>query len=140
MAERHPLRATYHCRHYSYENTGLAGWRAGNHGGPACARGVDLRTEPGAALKCMPQESGRSCPPCSLREDFSDAERAAWAAERDASARRIILICAAIPAEGLDGSLPCPACGGGIVHWSRAPSNRHLAASCSTPHCFSVIQ
>ena len=135
----HALRATHHCRHYSYERDRRGILFGGEGGGPTCARGVDLKTEPGAAFKCMPAD-GRELPPCVLRQDFTEVERAAWAAERDAMTRRMLLIGAAIPSEGCDGELPCPACGSGIVHWSRAPYNGHLAAACSTPHCFSVIQ
>lgn len=134
-----PLRATFHCRHYAYENTGLAGWRAGNHGGPLCARGVDLRTEPGAARACMPPD-GATPPPCPQREEFTAEERAVWRDWVDARVTRAVIIMAAIPQAGFTGSLTCPACGIGTVRWSRALNNGHLAADCSTPNCFSVIQ
>ncbi|WP_449255171.1 hypothetical protein [Bosea sp. (in: a-proteobacteria)] len=140
-----PLRATHHCRHYSYERDRRGILLGCDGGGPLCARGVDLRSDPGATRACMPAElsdgqSRRVVDPCDLREDYTDPERAAWSAWREESTRRMLVICAAIPAEGFDGSLPCPGCGAGTVRWSRALSNRHLQVACSTPNCFSVIQ
>jgi hypothetical protein len=141
-----PARASRHCRHYSYERDRRGILLGGRGGGPLCARGVDLRSEPGGSVPCMPpalpgeKPSFRPCEPCALREEYSEAERAAWQAWRDESTHRMLVIYAAIPAEGLDGSLPCPGCDAGTVRWSRALSNQHLQAACSTPNCFSVIQ
>jgi hypothetical protein len=33
------------------------------------------------------------------------------------------------------GVIPCPACKTGKVEWSRATSNGHVWAQCSTPEC-----
>lgn len=75
-----PLRATHHCRHYSYRNTGLAGLRSGDHGGPQCALGIDL-SAPAASKPCMPAGTFPALPgdtQCASREDYTDAERAEW--------------------------------------------------------------
>lgn len=33
------------------------------------------------------------------------------------------------------GTITCPACNAGTVSWSRARSNGHVHARCSTPDC-----
>ena len=147
-----PLRATHHCRHYSYRNTGLAGLRSGDPGGPQCALGVDL-SAPRASKPCMPpgtfpfQEGDRPCP---LRENFTDAERAEWKRWTDSRLQRMGVVLQAIPGSSADrkkrehwgetGSFPCPACKTGTVRWSRASSNGHVHAACTTPNCFSVME
>lgn len=133
-----PLRATKHCRHYGYENTGLSGFRTGNHGGPTCAVGCDNRTAPGASRACMPEPTA-PCP-CDKREEYTEAERLAWLAYRDGSLERSVVAMTGMPKDGWDGSYPCPACGTGTISWARARSNRHLHARCSTPRCFAVMQ
>jgi hypothetical protein len=145
-AAEKPRHATFHCRHYSYRNTGLSGFQCGDHGGPTCAAGVDM-AEPGSALKCMPEYSGERC---GWREEYTDEERATWRALRDESMARMIIIMAEIPGSSRDkknkpewgrsGSLPCPACKAGTVRWSRARVNGHVHAACSTPNCFEVIE
>lgn len=136
-----PLRASFHCRHYSYVG--------GMQGGPRCARGADLNA-PGAAQPCMPaaNKAGKPFPFCGLREEYTDAERETWMRwyERRMEAQAKIMV--AIPGSSRDtkkrahwgetGSLGCPACEWGIVKWSRARNNGHLWAACSTPGCFGV--
>lgn len=141
-----PVHASRHCRHYSYERDRRGVLMGGDGGGPLCGLGVDLRSEPGASIPCMPptlpgeKPSFRLCEPCALREDYMDAERAAWAEWRDESVRRSLRIMALIPpGRSVSGSLACPQCDGGTVRWSRA-SNGHLHAACSTPDCFAVMQ
>ena len=132
-----PLRATGHCRHYSYMRDRL-------DRGPTCALGLDL-TGPGASRKCWPVDTstGAGCG-CDRREEYTEAERAAWGDYVAARTARMVLILPAIPGKdegrGKAGTIPCPACDGGVVRWSRAASNGHLWAACSTPNCFSIIQ
>lgn len=63
-----PPMATGHCRFYSYQ--------IGADQGPRCARGIDL-SAPGSARMCMP-DGGRPRGLCSQREEWTEAERAAW--------------------------------------------------------------
>lgn len=135
-----PPVATKHCRHYSYER-GPTGMLFGEEGcGPTCAVGVDLMSEPGAARRCMPSDCSDPFPVCSQREEYTDAERAAYEAWRDESIAQSLRIVASIPRDGDYGELPCPRCGSGTITWGRASSNGHLHAGCSTPDCFGVIQ
>jgi hypothetical protein len=130
-----PIVATNHCRHYKYNN------------GPKCAQGLDL-SAPRAALACMPEI--KDAPACELRAEYTDVERAAWAAWRDERAARMIVILAEIPGSSRDrkkrdfwgqsGAFPCPACDWGVVRWVRAASNGHVNAACTTPDCFWIIE
>jgi len=142
-----PAHATRHCRHYSYVMT-----VKDEPQGPQCACGIDLREKPGASQVCMPPNvdlrKGEQHEPCAWREEYTDAERAAWEEFRTGCMERMVVILAdpAIPsgkdrkAWGTHGTMPCPACKIGTVHWLRARSNGHLHARCSTPHCFAVMQ
>ncbi len=125
-----PPIARQHCRHYSYE--------LGLHGrGPMCAVGCDM-SKPVSSLPCMPPDSQRGAT-CSGREDWTEEERAAWEAWNAHHKERMLIVFAAMPT-GRSGTFPCPACGTGTVSYARAPSNGHLHAACSTPHCFAVMQ
>lgn len=120
-----PLRATRHCRHYSYERGPDF-----NANGPRCAAGVDLSAA-GAAGACMPEPRGA----CSAREEYSNAEREAWKAACDASQNRLGAAIAALPAPiplRTGGHVPCPNCGGEIRfdRWHRGAS-----LACSTDGC-----
>lgn len=131
-----PLHASQHCRHYSYAHDKL-------HGGPTCALGIDL-SAPGSALRCMPAPKV----PCDKREEYTDAERRAWAAWRDERTARMLRILIMIPGSaakrdetwGKSGNFKCPACDGGTVSWARASNNGHVSAACNTPNCFGIIQ
>lgn len=132
-----PLRATSHCRHYSYNRD------PGRDPGPTCALGVDL-TGPGASRSCWPVDTSTGAGVgCDRREEYTDDERAAWQVYADARVARMRLIVPLIPGKkdgrGKSGSFACPACGG-TVRWSRAASNGHVWAACSTPNCFSIIE
>lgn len=92
----------------------------------------------------MPDGTG-----CPKRGDWAEAERAAWKAHTDEHLDRMRIIMPVIPGSsdrkhreewGKQGIIDCPACGAGKIHWSRALSNGHLWARCSTPNCFSIIQ
>lgn len=138
-----PLHATQHCRHYSYSGSILT-----DGGGPKCARDVIL-SAPGAARCCMPAPAGDGFT-CALREEYTEDERAAWLDWMAERACRSVLILAEIPGSSRDkknrpgwgqfGEFPCPACDWGVVKWTRARTNGHLWAACTTPDCFAVIQ
>lgn len=88
---------------------------------------------------CMPKEP----PPkdgggkgCDVREEWTDAERLAWTDEHLA---RTLYILSKIPKDS-GGIIKCPGCGVGTLRFSRARSNGHLHAHCSTPYCFSIMQ
>jgi hypothetical protein len=127
-----PPTARRHCRHYDYH--------FGPGFGPSCRAGVDLG-ERGDVKPCMPAVIAKDAT-CPLREEWTEEERAAWGAWAAHSMARTIVVLAAIPSGPGDtgGTIPCPACGTGTVRFSRAPMNRHLHATCSTPHCFSILQ
>lgn len=151
-----PLRATKHCRHYSYVMT-----PNDEPQGPRCACGLDLRAKPGASLVCMPdadvelkllEKQGRPIDACEWREEYTDDERAAWEAWKHQSMQRMLNILPKIPGSadrnnasdratwGTQGVFDCPACKEGKVRWSRARVNGHVWAACSTPNCFTVMQ
>jgi hypothetical protein len=112
------------CRHYGYAD------------GPTCAVGLDL-SEPGKSARCMPRPHGPRCP---SREDLSDEEIKAHEDRARQAAVDALMVVAAIPTEGREGSLACPACQTGTVLWSRAEGGARarslsLRATCSTPGC-----
>lgn len=124
-----PPIARQHCRHYSY------GFGLGPDRGPGCAAGVN-NSEAGGVLPCMPDPKV----PCPSREDWTSEERQTWRAWQEAHMVRMLTVMAEIPSAGFDGQMQCPGCGVGTLRWTRARSNRHLHAACSTPNCFQVIQ
>ena len=77
---------------------------------------------------------------CTARQEWTAAERAAWKAWGDEHHKRMVVIMTAIPRDGYQGEMPCPGCGCGVVRWSRARSNKHLHARCTTPNCFGIMQ
>ncbi len=125
-----PPIARQHCRHYSYDR-GIRGR------GSICAVGCDMSAL-GSSLPCMPPDFQRSAT-CAKREDWTDEERMTWKAWSDNHIARMLVVFAALP-DDHGGTIPCPACGTGRVDYSRARSNGHLHAACSTPNCFSVMQ
>jgi hypothetical protein len=137
-----PLRATQHCRHYSYSGSILT-----DGGGPKCARGMNL-SAPGSASTCMPDTANVT--PCPSREEYTENERAGWTDWMAERACRSVLILAEIPGSSRDkknrpgwgqsGAFPCPACDWGEVRWQRARLNGHLRAVCTTKDCFGVIE
>jgi hypothetical protein len=145
-----PPHATHHCRHYSY----VRDVSSIDKQGPHCACGLDLREKPGASQVCMPPnvELDRKAPPpepCDWREEYTDAERAAWEAWREESSKRMFSILPLLPGSsnkkdraswGTQGTMACPACKVGTIRWVRARVNGHIHAGCSTPHCFAIMQ
>ncbi len=130
-----PLHADEHCRHYSYRNTGLAGYQRGDPGGPECARGVDL-SAPGAGRCCWPEPKAA----CEKREEYTDDERAAWKAH---VASRMVMLAEAIEAipepipTGTSGKTTCPHCAG-FLHWTRS-RNGHVYLQCTGPDCIGPV-
>lgn len=122
-----PLRATRHCRHYSYE-LGLQGR------GPLCARGVDLKAEPHSRM-CWTIDDGHAHL-CSKREEYTEAERAAWREHLDASIVRLGNAVQALPVPvplRTQGQVPCPNCDGGSLHYARW--HRGAEIKCTTANC-----
>lgn len=124
-----PLRATNHCRHYSYERG-----ETFSDGGPRCAVGCDLSAA-GAASACMPNAASD----CSKREEYTDAERAAWKAHTD---RRMAMIGEALtvfgPVEcGTERREPCPHCAGTLV--LQRMRSGHAWLTCTTKGCVGPI-
>ena len=134
-----PPKASKHCRHYSYDLAVV------DAGGPCCAKGIDL-SGPGASSVCMPKpfEGFPDKRACKKREEYTAVERDEWKKWQAEAMGRMIIVLAEIPGDvkdrGKTGTLKCPACKTGTVRWTRAPNNGHLWASCSTPHCFQVMQ
>lgn len=132
MGDR-PLRATRHCRHYSYDKGAfLSGC------GARCAKGVDL-SEPGSIGRCMPDPTTRKSysGPCPQREDYTGDERAEWTAWIDGRMARIPVAVAALgdpmPLRS-ERTVDCPFCAGRLSA-SRA-GNGHVWLACATPDCF----
>lgn len=122
-----PPRARFHCRHYSYD---MGSFPAGV--GPVCAVGCSF-TDPGASAACMP--GAASSGKCDRREEWTDEERAAWDAWRDASVKRLTAAISALPAPiplNTSGRVTCPSCGGWL-HYGRW--HRGASLECETKHC-----
>ena len=120
-----PLRATCHCRHYSYGRGDLIADR-----GPCCAAGCDL-SDPGASGACMPEPRAQ----CAKREEYTDDERDAWKAWSKAGMDRLGNAIAALPAPlaiNARGHITCPNCGGDL-HYGRW--HRGAFVQCSTDNC-----
>lgn len=118
-----PIRATEHCRHYSYER-GV---------GPKCAAGA-LEQHPNVQ-PCMPNPAAS----CDAREDFSDGERATWKAFIAERFERLAAAIGAVPHPipvNTSGKAACPSCDGGSIIYSRW--HRGASISCTTPNCCSA--
>lgn len=125
-----PLRATHHCRHYSY-NMGL-----GPNSGPQCAAGI---SNIAMALNTCCQNAPVPCP---LREEFTDAERAAWQQARAEGLERLGAAIAALPRAiplNTGGTIECPNCAGALSYarWHRGAELRCATANCCAAH-FSI--
>lgn len=126
-AERYPrpMSASDNCRHYSFSRS--VDWM---ERGPRCACGVDI-SKPGAAKPCFSPPTSS----CSKREEFTDAERAAWQEYIYEGLERLKLAIGALPAalpEGTSGTIICPNCGGTITY---ARWRRGAELNCDTPNC-----
>lgn len=122
-----PPIARHHCRHYHYV---LPITRPDS--GPNCDVGIDL-SAPSAALCCMPHKDGQ--PTCASREEWTDAERAAWKEWVEAGKKRLIAAIGAVPHPiplNTGGYVKCPNCGGQL---SYARWHRGGELGCSTGGC-----
>lgn len=120
-----PMKASKHCRHYSYNLRDLGDGR-----GPRCGLGKDL-TDPVATRPCMPEPNAA----CDGREEYTDAERAAWRAAVDARMARLGNAVQALPRAiplNTQGSIACPNCDGRL-HYARWHRGAQIA--CTTEHC-----
>lgn len=128
---RRPKKVSRHCRHYDYviDTAELSKM------GPHCAKKVDVgRTVD--IKRCMPDPTGEGCP---LREEYTEAEHAAWDAYRAAAQSRMERAIAALPSPlliGSTGTISCPNCSG-VIRYSRLRSSASLA--CSTENCVQVF-
>jgi hypothetical protein len=132
------MATAFRCRHYDYarptfpRNTKTLQ----SNEGAQCALGVDLSGN-GATIKagcCNPRGGA-----CAKREPYTIEEIVAAEAEADEAMSRAMAIIPSIPSKGDAGDFACPCCDG-TVRWSRARSNGHVWAACSTPNCFSLMQ
>lgn len=126
-----PLRATKHCRHYSYDR----GKSFTDGKGPQCALGIDI-SAPGAGRQCWPDPELD----CHRREDYTEAERAAWRAWTD---HRLSMVGDALAvfggpvACGAETRKPCPHCDGEVV--LQRMSNGHAWLACTTEGCIDPV-
>lgn len=100
-------------------------------------------------LPCIPEwnPAGIQCEKCHYP---SPEEIAAEEAEMNVRLERVRTAKSAIVAaigpytkgktRGCDGSLPCPICKTGRLHYSRAGYNGHIHARCSTENCVSWME
>lgn len=119
----------------------------------ACNAGVVYATVKGqnatgfAAFPCF--REGEAVP-CGKRHYPTPEEVAAEVAEHEASTKRLML---GIQAAGEDakkhglkkgnggaGSVPCPACKTGTLHYSVAGYNGHMHGRCTTADCLAWMQ
>lgn len=120
-----PLRASKHCRHYSYKREPR--WQ---DSGPHCALGHDL-IAPGASGACMPEPRAM----CLDRAEYTDAERQAWRESVERSQKRLAAAICALPSPiplNTSGTIECPNCAGRL-HYSRW--HRGAQIGCETDGC-----
>jgi len=108
---------------------------------PVCKAGVDYHTfdQRHDRMPCL-GETPQAKAGCDQYSGYMAEEIAAAEAERTARFARMGTIREAIMAEhettgSNGGQMPCPACKTGTVAWSRARSNGHVHARCTTPDC-----
>ena len=123
------------CKHYTYVRPTF----------PRATKALEASEGPQCAAGCDPSTFGKRCYPdptdsCYKRENWSDAEKATWEEWQHHYEARMLVCLDVIPSDVGEGSLECPACGTGIIRWSRARSNRHLCALCTTANCFGIVQ
>jgi hypothetical protein len=126
-----PVRASEHCRHYSYKRTGDL-----ETSGPHCACGVDL-SAPGAGRKCWPEPKEF----CDQRQEYTPEEHAAWRTWMDESNMRMVKAFAALVENvGIikprtEGKIACPNCGKDL-HYSRGKNRVWIV--CKTVDCVHI--
>jgi hypothetical protein len=118
------------CRHYTSRQC------------KQCLAGVDYESFP-KRLPCV-AVSRRGQAKCPLHDCRTQEEVEAEYEKRMRQADRGLQICLAMRARitqiadgerDVSGSMPCPFCGSGSVHWSIASDNGHYHMRCSTPGC-----
>jgi hypothetical protein len=125
MKEVRPVRATNHCRHYSY--------KVGPDQGPRCARNADQSAGVGP---CMPEPRGA----CPQREEYTEDERKAWDIEVRASLERVSNAIGVLPKPiplRTSGKVTCPNCAAPL-HYSRW--HRGAAIQCETANCTGPVR
>lgn len=118
-----PLRATQHCRHYSYES--------GLDGGPRCAKGLDPSNPASTIARCGSEPSYA----CEARAEYTDEERVAWRQAADARMARLGRAVDALPRAiplRTSGTVVCPNCRGWL---SYARWHHGAEISCETENC-----
>lgn len=113
---------------------------------PTCKAGVDYHAfdQRHDQMPCL-GENGEAKARCDKYSGFTTEEIDAAKAETNARFQRVGMIRKAIMAEhkatgSNGGELACPACKTGTVQWTRARSNGHVHARCSTPGCASWME
>ena len=117
-----PVRATSHCRHYSFDLM--------SDSVPQCALGLDPAA-PGIVVSCWSVFTGD----CPKRQEYTDRERAAWQAWTRGTMDRLGAAVSALPAPiplNRRGAVTCPSCGG-VLHYGRW--HRGASIQCETDHC-----
>lgn len=111
-----------------------------------CKANIDFHQfdGPHADMPCLGENAAAKAR-CSSYSGWTAQEIADREECVEQSLKRFGVIRAAIIAEhertGTNaGTIPCPACGTGTVSWSRARSNGHIYARCSTPDCASWME
>lgn len=140
------------CRHFTGVSSRADGSRLAYNSSERgqCAAGVyyDDVQKPGSMMPCFHPEPNRpraECEKCSWKTpEEIIAETAAREEAFQKSMARLALCRPAIiehsgytarNQNGASGTLPCPACKTGTLHYSVAGSNGHVHARCTTPGC-----
>ena len=92
-------------------------------------------------MPCIRDPGAPSCP----KADYPTPEEAAAIdAAIEASVQRSFKVAAEVVKASKrkpgSGTIPCPACGKGTVHYSVSSYNRHIWAKCTTPECVSFME
>jgi hypothetical protein len=96
---------------------------------------------------CLPRMGPREVGTCDKREPYTEADIDAREAQIEASMERhrkagpvIAEIRKAHKGRSATGSVPCPACGTGTLHWAIAGYNGHMRGRCSAAGCLNWME
>jgi ssDNA-binding Zn-finger/Zn-ribbon topoisomerase 1 len=95
------------------------------------------------ALPCLPSQSLRHHCADYQAEGLAAVEAREKAHEdfsKKCTRARVAILAEWEKTKARGGSLPCPVCGAGILHWSRAEFNGHIRAGCTVPDCVRWIE
>ena len=138
------MRDTIKCKHYR---------AMAEH--KTCGSGVDYAGLGPASISTLPcfwRRRDSATPPtlCHLAEYPTEDEIAAEDAEHAAAFARVTKARAAIVNHlggpwkkgvvGAGGSIDCPSCNGGILHFMRSGYNGHIHARCNTAGCVNWME